>query len=233
MPAYKHLFFDLDHTLWDFERNSNETLADLYDHFGLENYCISGKTVLQQTFGRVNAHLWHLHDTNRITKPELRHRRFREVMSALGCDDHPHCDEYSEWYLAHCSYKPHLLPGTKELLDYLAPRYDMHILTNGFDEVQAIKMSSSGITDYFREVITVSRAGAQKPEEKMFRFALELTGAAVAESLMIGDNPETDIAGALSIGMDAVYFRPEQSHYPAYDRATYQISELKELHNLL
>ncbi|MFT4031860.1 MAG: YjjG family noncanonical pyrimidine nucleotidase [Siphonobacter sp.] len=230
--AYKHLFFDLDHTLWDFERNSNETLAELYQEFGLRQLGVSSSDAFQKHFHLVNAELWQLYDTNQITQSDLRQRRFRQVLQQLACQTEGDCDAWNDWYLAHCPKKPHLMPGAFELLEYLAPRYKMHIITNGFDEVQGVKLSSSGITDFFREVVTSQRAGARKPQAKMFQYAFEAAGCQPEEALMIGDNPETDIAGALGVGMHAAYFRPEQSLYPACE-ATYQIKELKELKNWL
>ncbi|WP_420155114.1 YjjG family noncanonical pyrimidine nucleotidase [Siphonobacter sp.] len=226
--VYKHLFFDLDHTLWDFERNTNETLVELFETFDLRKIGVKSAEDLQATFHRVNAELWELHDTRQISQEELRSRRFRQVLEVLGCPEDSSCDEWTDWYLANCPYKPHLLPGALELLDYLAPRYDMHIITNGFGDVQYIKMDSSGLTGYFKEVITSKRAGAKKPEPEMFQYAMTAAGCTACESLMIGDNPEADVAGALGVGMHAAYFRPRQSLYPERE-ATYQLSSLLEL----
>ncbi|MDQ1086951.1 YjjG family noncanonical pyrimidine nucleotidase [Siphonobacter sp. SORGH_AS_1065] len=226
--AYKHLFFDLDHTLWDFERNTNETLVELFEAFDLHKRGIPTAQAFQETFHKVNAELWHLHDSRQISQEELRYRRFRQVINQLGCEEDNSCDEWSEWYLSRCPYKPHLLPGALELLDYLAPRYEMHIITNGFGDVQYTKMDNSGLTGYFKEVVTSKTANAKKPEPAMFHFAMEKAGCIAGDALMIGDNPEADVAGALGVGMHAAYFRPEQSLYPPCE-ATYQLRSLLEL----
>ncbi|WP_128546299.1 YjjG family noncanonical pyrimidine nucleotidase [Larkinella soli] len=229
---YKHLFFDLDHTLWDFDRNSMESICELYEQFRLTELGIESAEEFNRHFLTINRRLWAEYDNNRLTHSDIRHRRFRMVMNALGVTDHSICDELNEAYLRVLPRKPHLMESAMEVLDYLKNRYVLHIITNGFDEIQALKMASSNLTDYFQEIITNQRAEAKKPDPRIFDFALTVTGADVQESLMIGDNYDADVRGALNAGMDVVYYnyttRPVDGPAP-----TYEIQHLKELMTLL
>ncbi|MFD1144770.1 YjjG family noncanonical pyrimidine nucleotidase [Larkinella insperata] len=229
---YKHLFFDLDHTLWDFERNSTESLCELYETFRLAEIGVASAEVFNQHFTVINRQLWSDFDNNRLTHAEIRERRFRLVMDAIGVTDHSVCDDMNERYLQLLPRKPHLMESAIEVLEHLKDRYVLHIITNGFDEIQALKMASSGLTDYFQHIITNQKAAAKKPDPRIFQFALEAAGASLRESLMIGDNYEADVRGALNAGMDVVYYNlatlPIEGPKP-----TYEIQHLKELMAIL
>ncbi|GAB3927075.1 YjjG family noncanonical pyrimidine nucleotidase [Larkinella terrae] len=225
---YKHLFFDLDHTLWDFDRNSTESIFDLYDRFRLSEIGVGSAEEFNRHFISINNRLWSDFYNNRLTHTDIRKYRFRMVMDAVGVSDHSVCDEMNEAYLELLPRKPHLMESAVEALEYLKNRYALHIITNGFDEIQALKMASSGLTDYFQHVITIQKAEAKKPEPRIFEFALEASGASLRESLMIGDNYEADVCGAQNAGMDVVYYNaaslPLEGPAP-----TYEIHHLKEL----
>ncbi|MCY7349963.1 MAG: YjjG family noncanonical pyrimidine nucleotidase [Cytophagaceae bacterium] len=229
--AYKHLFFDLDHTLWDFERNSNETLAELYDEFHLAARGLQSLPDFQRVFCAANLDLWRLYDTNQISQTELRHSRFRRVFSALGVQTHDCCDPLNEAYLSRCPQKSHLIEYARELLDYLAPRYQLHIITNGFDEVQTVKMNKAGLLPYFYHVTTSQNSGAKKPDPRIFNHALHRAGAGTRESLMIGDNCETDIAGGRAAGLDTVFYNP--ARVSTTEQPTYTIHHLRDLVKIL
>lgn len=229
---YKHLFFDLDHTLWDFDRNSAESLCELYETFRLAEIGVASADVFNQHFAVINRQLWSDFDNNRLTHADIRQRRFRLVMEAVGVTDHSVCDDLNERYLELLPRKPHLMESALDVLDYLKDRYVMHIITNGFDEIQALKMASSGLTDYFQHIITNQKAAAKKPDPRIFAFALTASGASLSESLMIGDNYEADVRGALNAGMDVVYYNvgalPFEGPAP-----THEIQHLKELMAIL
>ncbi len=231
--AYKHLFFDLDHTLWDFERNSAECLADIYEIFDFKGLNISSLEAFQQEFSIVNKHHWSLLEQNLITHDELRRRRFQETLENLGVKDLKKSFglEINEYFLALLPKKAHLIEGAVEVLDYLLPKYELHIISNGWQDIQVNKMKSSEIHHYFGEIITNELAGTRKPDRRIFDFALETTKANLAESLMIGDNYEADILGAISANMDTVFYNPD--NIPTGQKPTFDIKKLVELKEIL
>lgn len=231
MPTYKHLFFDLDHTLWDFERNSAESLTELYQHFDLEQY-ISSPELFYGTFSRINLHLWEAFDRGRIPHTYIREHRFRLVLEELGVANHAFINDMGEEYLRLLPQKTHLLDGALPVLHYLQSKdYDLHIISNGFDHIQARKMQSSGIDSFFKEVITNEKAGAKKPDPKIFEYALQVAGAAPNSSLMIGDNWLADIQGAMRSGIDSVFYNPQSL---VFDQTpTYDIQHLNQLQTIL
>ena len=218
---YRHLFFDLDHTLWDFDRNSAECIAELFDTFRLADLGIASSAEFSRHFIAINRQLWADYDKNRIEHSYIRKHRFPMVFRALGVDESAIQADLNEEYLKLLPRKAHLLDSAKELLDYLNGRYTMHIITNGF----------SDIAHYFTHVITSENANAKKPEPLVFQYAMNISGATTAESLMIGDNYEADILGAKGVGLDTVFYNP-QSHV-VNDPPTYDIRHWKELMAIL
>jgi putative hydrolase of the HAD superfamily len=231
MKTYQCILFDLDHTLWDFDLNSKETLRELFDHFRLTDRGISGFDYFYEVFVRVNTKLWQLHDQNLIGTDEIRMQRFYKVLNEAGLDDYPFSLTFSAAFLDELPKKKNLLPNTIEVLNYLQGRYPMAIVTNGFDELQANKMHASGIHHYFQRIVTSQRAGAKKPERRIFDFTLEEMGFTPAQSLMIGDNLQTDIAGARMAGLDTVFFNPHNNQHQ--ESVTYEINDLKHLTSIL
>ncbi|MCU0354616.1 MAG: YjjG family noncanonical pyrimidine nucleotidase [Cytophagales bacterium] len=207
MP-YKHLFFDLDDTLWDSRRNADETLRELFAVFRLaEEYGLEEDTFVA-VFQRVNYALWDRYSAGEITQQQLRDIRFPLVFGELGIKHLPNGSQMQAFFLATCPRKPHLMPHASEVLQQLRGRYRLHIITNGFDDVQFVKMESSGIAGYFEEVVTSLRAGCQKPNRLIFDYARHRTQAAPADCLMIGDNLLADIAGAQNAEIDHVFYNP-------------------------
>lgn len=229
---YKHLFFDLDHTLWDFEKNSRESLAELYENFGLHSWNSTGLNAFQTEFSVVNRRYWSLLESNQITHDELRRSRFRDTLVNLGIDaDEKLGLQLNEAFLELLPQKSHLIEGTLEILDFLAPNYEIHIISNGWQDVQSKKIKSSKIEHYFREVITNERAEARKPDKKIFDYAVNVTKARLEESLMIGDNYEADILGAINAQMDSVFYNPDGM--VADKKPTFDIRRLIELKEIL
>lgn len=228
---YKHLFFDLDHTLWDFDRNSAECIAEIYDTFRLAEVGIPSAEVFSQHFIAINRQLWADFDKNLIEHSYIRKHRFPMVLRALGIDESAIEADLNAEYLKLLPRKAHLLDAARDTLEYLNGRYVMHIITNGFAEIQAVKMSSSAIDHYFTHVITSETANAKKPDPRVFQYALAVSGTTVAESIMIGDNYEADILGAKSVGLDTLFYNPQG--LVVEDKPTYDIRHWNELTAIL
>jgi putative hydrolase of the HAD superfamily len=205
---YKHLFFDLDNTLWDFEKNSFETFNELYNNNLLEHAKIPSVEAFHDVYAIHNTRLWGLYRDNLVSKEELRDTRFLITLKEFGIDDQKLADILSEEYIFRSPRKGILFPGTIETLEQLKDRFRLHIITNGFEEIQHVKLEFVGLSKYFECIITSEQAGSKKPDAGIFHYALEQAGANVAESLMIGDDLEVDIIGAKAIGMDTVFFDP-------------------------
>lgn len=221
-----HLFFDLDHTLWDYETCSNETLEELWLAYSLNEKGVPLNNFLQK-FSDVNEEMWRQLHAGEINKDVIRNDRFPAILSALAIEDNGMAIEIQHEYINVCPTKPYLIEGALELLESISGKYGLHIITNGFDEIQSVKLRSSGIEHFFEEVITSVLAGSQKPEKKIFDFALKKVNAKPEEVLMIGDNPISDIEGAYLAGIDQVFFNPDNQHCPI--TPTLEIKSLKEL----
>ncbi len=228
---YNHLFFDLDHTLWDYDQNVKTSLTELYETYSLKNYGKFSAEQLVDKFFRVNKQFWHLYDHKKIDKDFLREQRFRTVFKELDFSDMDLAFQFGEDYVNLCPTKTAVMPGAIELLTYLAEKYPMHIITNGFDEIQSVKIKCSGLEKFFANVITSQTAGARKPSPQIFEYAMQATGATAATSIMVGDNLVTDIGGARAHSIDHVYFNPEK--LPHEEPVTLEIHSLSELRSHL
>ncbi len=231
MKTYKHIFFDLDHTLWDYEGNAGEALHELYDHYQLGEKGMFSKAELVETFFAVNDMLWDDYNHHRIQRKDLRERRFPTIFKRLGLAIELRPQNIEKEYIALSPTKGKVFDHAHKVLEYLNPKYELHIITNGFDDIQSTKMSSAGIADYFKAIITSETAGFRKPDPRIFQLAMDRSGAQAEHSLMIGDNLRTDIGGARDFGMDQVFFNPGRKSHT--DKVTYEISGLKELMTLL
>lgn len=218
MSKYSHIFFDLDHTLWDFDANSRETLKELYDEFDLENKLTArSKDDFVERYIMHNERMWDLYRQNKISKGRLRKARFEAVLQDFGLVDKRLAKVIGEEYLKACPQKTKLNDHALEIVRELSSNFELHILSNGFHETQLTKLSASGLAPYFKEVITSERASAKKPQVRMFTFAEKVTGAPKSESLMIGDHVDIDVVGAIQFGWDAVHFNEfdERHDYPS------------------
>lgn len=199
----KHVFFDLDHTLWDFDKNSGLTFEKI---FVMHNVNVLLSDFLK-VYEPINLKYWKLYREEKVTKSELRYGRLKEAFTSINLTVSDHLiHTLSEDYIAYLSTFNHVFDGTYDILKYLDKNYNLHIITNGFEEAQEKKMKSSDLRQYFKTVTNSEMVGVKKPNPKIFNFALELANAKPEESIMIGDSLEADIEGALGVGMRAIFF---------------------------
>ncbi len=230
--AYKDLFFDLDHTLWDFETNSKETIQELYNTLHLADLGIVDFDGFYSTYSAHNHRLWDRYTKGYIKQEELRWKRVYLSLLDFKVANEPLAKQMSQSYLEILPNKKHLFPYTIEILEYLKQKdYKMHLITNGFESVQFKKIKNSGLQDYFIEVITSEASNSLKPQKEIFEYALKNANASVEKSIMIGDNESADIQGGINIGMDTIFVNHIQV-VPTVP-ATYKITHLKELENIL
>ena len=206
MKGIKHIFFDLDHTIWDYNRSAQETLYEIYDDLDLTQFDVEPKEFVD-AFYKVNEQLWHLYNHDEIDREYIKKNRFSEILVKVDADPE-RSEEASNYFLEHCSRKPYLLEDAITALRYLAERYQLHIITNGFTDSQTNKITSSGIADFFQVMVTSESMGAKKPSPEIFHFSVDQAGADIPSSVMIGDNPRTDIKGAHNIGMRSILYDP-------------------------
>jgi putative hydrolase of the HAD superfamily len=232
MKQVKHIFFDLDHTLWDFEKNSREAILHLFTDYQFDLLFKTDFDTFIGIYETINHRLWKLYALQQVSKEELRYQRFYQTFLHFNYDDVEVSKRWADEYLAISPYKTHLIEGSLEVLNYLkAKDYVLHIITNGFKEVQHIKLSESKLKDFFYHIIISEDHGVNKPDVRIFELAQRLSGAEIPECIMIGDNYEADILGALNANWKAIYFSetPQQNAQPGF----YQISALKQLLELL
>ncbi len=229
---YKHIFFDLDHTLWDFKKNSSSTLLEIIDVFKL-NSRVTNLDKWIVDFSEYNNNVWDKYERGMLKKSELRLERFRLLLASVGIVDEELVYNISSFYLENSPKKSALMPGAKECLNYLYGNYNLHIISNGFFEIQQIKLQSSGISQFFKSLTTSDRILAAKPDRRIFQEALKPNNASKAHSLLVGDNFEKDIVGAARFGIDQVWYNPLGIDTNTDVKATYEISNLLELKSLL
>ena len=227
MKRYQHIFFDLDNTLWDFHRCSNETLEELFQEYELYKLGDVTKEMFTTAFQKVNREFWHRYDCNEIDKKYIREKRFGVVFQEIGLPDILTPPTLSDTYLDRCPKKGYLVENTLEVLNYLKGKYQLHILTNGFNEPQEKKMKYANLGSFFQTVVTSESCAYKKPEKGVFTYAMNQANAKLEESVMIGDSLMTDIKGAEAVGMDSIYFNPKQVPHSNYE--TTEIQSLKEL----
>lgn len=231
MARYNCIFFDLDHTLWDYETNAADTLTEIYHQFELHRKGVPDSVSFLSTFKEVNTQLWELYDTGKIHRDVIRFERFHRILQQLGVNDDDLAHQLSEFYIAESPKKGALIANAPEVLEYLHKKYPLFIITNGFEEIQSTKLTSGGITHYFKSVITSARAGHKKPSREIFDFALNENGFKAHEAIMIGDNLLTDIAGARNAKVDTVLFNPLKTPHP--EKVNYEIHDLRDLMTIL
>ncbi len=228
---YKNLFFDLDDTLWAFSVNARDTFEEMYLKYGYYRYFQSFEhyyTIYQ----RRNLELWEEYGDGRITKEELNRQRFLYPLESVGAGDAALAKAFSDDFFSVIPTKSKLMPHAYEVLKYLSSKYNLYILSNGFQELQCHKMRSAGIDVFFKKVILSDDIGVLKPWPEIFHFALSATQSDLRGSLMIGDSWENDITGAKGVGMHQVFYNPNGKTGLPF-QPTYQISDLKELMEFL
>jgi putative hydrolase of the HAD superfamily len=219
----KHIFFDLDHTLWDFDKNSKLTFEQIFKIHGLS---IEIDTFIE-VYEPINLNYWKLYREERVTKADLRYGRLKETFDAINIvveDNLIH--KLSVSYIDYLTTYNHLFEGTRDILNYLSDKYHLHIITNGFEEAQERKLKNAEIRHYFKTITNSEMVGVKKPNPRIFNFALEQASAVASESIMIGDSVEADIQGAHKVGIDGILF----CSYDDY--ATTKVKKIKQLKDL-
>lgn len=228
---YKHLFIDLDDTLWDTFNNNKESLKEVYDIYEFNRSYASFEVFFDRWFP-YNNHLWDLYRQDKISKQQLVTKRFEHMVEPMGITDPDFIQQLNKEFLQRSSSKSGLLPFALDILHYLQDKYTLHILSNGFREVQYKKMDNSGLTSFFDKIILSEDAEANKPSKDIFDYALSITNANREDVLMIGDSWEADIVGAHQSNIHQVWYNPHRL-CPSDFTPTYEISNLKELQNIL
>lgn len=221
-----HIFFDLDHTLWDFDKNSEKAFAaifaDLLPEIVIDDFV--------KIYAPINQACWKLYQNNLITHEELRYKRLKESFDALNVTvSDALIDKISDDYILHLPNSNHLFEGCVETLEYLHEKYKLHIITNGFADVQFKKLNNSGIHHFFDTVTNSEMAGVKKPHSGIFEHALSKAGAIKNESVMIGDCLDADIGGATNFGMQTIFFNSENIEVSKDIHQIVTLVELKKL----
>ncbi|ABG57991.1 YjjG family noncanonical pyrimidine nucleotidase [Cytophaga hutchinsonii] len=231
MKTYKTVFFDLDHTLWDFNLNCAETLQELYTIYELAQFGFSVPD-FQKTYRHINDSMWAGFHRNEVTKEELRTERFPRTFQMLGIHADNVPARIDTHFIELCPTKPHVHVNSFEILDYLKEKgYSLHIITNGFSETQHVKMKHSGLEKYFDSLIHADHTGYKKPEPQIFEYALQTTGSAAETSIMIGDDLYADVLGAKLMGIGNVFYNPEKKTHT--EDIQFEITNLIELKHIL
>ncbi len=227
---YKHLFFDLDHTLWDFDSNSVDTLVELYDHYQFDRFFDNFET-FHNDYEKHNALLWSLYRQGKIKKQELNFERFHRPLAAVGCFDTDLAQQFGNDYLTISPTKTALLPYAKDTLDYLKSKYKLYIISNGFSDVQFRKIELCGIKEYFTKIFISELVGIHKPNRDFFDYMVKSANAKKNESLVIGDNLEADIEGAQNAGIDTIFYNSRAIVHD--EQNLVEINSLSQLKSIL
>ena len=231
LKKYQHIFFDLDRTLWDFDAAAEVAFERIYEKYNLKSLGIPSAHEFHEVYHPLNEQLWVLYRADKITKDELNRTRFVLPLEHYGIHDTDLADHLSEDYVYWSPRIVRLVPGTMELLEYLKPKYHLHLITNGFQEVQHTKLSGSGLEPYFETLTVSEEVGVKKPNPEIFHYALRKAGAKAEDSLMIGDEMAVDIDGARAAGMDTLLFHPTEDRVEG--ECTYEVRSLMEIIGLL
>jgi YjjG family noncanonical pyrimidine nucleotidase len=228
LKAIKHIFFDLDHTLWDFEKNSALAFEKIFQEL---NFDINSQQFMD-IYNPINVAYWKLYEKNEIDQETLRVSRVKDAFEAFNFEiSLDQINTISNLFIEYLTSNNHLIEGTIETLDYLKDKYVLHIITNGFSFVQDVKLQKSNLDKYFVTITNSEAAGHKKPHENIFKHALTSANASKTESIMIGDSFEADVLGAQNFGIKAVYFNPKAEMIS--QNQIIQIQSLTQLKNLL
>ncbi len=224
LEGIKHVFFDLDHTLWDFDRNSELTFQEIFE----KNKISVPVFDFLEVYKPINQEYWKYYREARVTKEQLRYGRLKKSFDQLdvAIDDFL-INRLSTDYIDYLPRYNYLFEGTLQLLEDLKDAYQLHIITNGFEEVQHLKLKNSKIDHYFKTVTSSEAVGVKKPDPKIFHHALEVAGASIEESVMVGDTYEADILGAQNIGMQTIFFNYHKENFKSGERVVEQIEAVK------
>ncbi len=232
---YKHLFFDLDHTIWDFEANSRLTLSELYESMKLQERGVHDFDLFHKNYLLHNDKLWERYRKGYIKVDELRWKRMWLTLLDFKIADEPLSHKMGTIFLDLLPTRNLLFPGTIETLDYLVEKnYELHLITNGFEKTQHSKLKNSGLDKYFIEVITSEASNSLKPHKEIFDYAFKKTNAKPEQSIMLGDSIDVDILGGMNAGIDQVHINhlTNKAEMVNGKLPTYTVYTLKELENI-
>lgn len=228
LKGIKHIFFDFDDTLWDFRKNSSATLYELFSEFRLSEKLGVDFDTFNEVYQKINLDLWSKYYKRQIDKNALRFTRFEMAFAAFGYRNKADSQLVTQLYTERAPRGTFLKEGCREVLSYLREKYALHIITNGFSEVQAIKIDGCNLRPYFNNIIIADEHDLVKPEEQIFRIAEKLADATRDQCVMVGDSFESDITGAINAGWEAVYFTESpQLNYTG--KSIVHLTELKAL----
>ena len=231
MAHYKHIFFDLDHTIWDFNTNCRLALDELYEKYTFSKLGFP-KEQFYTVYKEINDSMWQDYHKGTITKEDIRSKRFEYTFSQLGHDKSIIPTVLDDEFLTSCPAKGQVFPFTHESLEYLInKKYILHIITNGFKETQHIKLSTSNLSSYFTHITESDVCGFMKPDKRIFDHALSLGNASAKESIMIGDDLQADILGARAAGIDQIFIN--RNNFSHTEKITYEINCLSTLMKIL
>ena len=205
MKTYKHIFFDLDHTLWDFEANSKKALQQIFEEQNLGEKGIPSFESFHAKYLPINDRYWARYHHGFVPKEKLRVGRFHDTLKEFNVDDEVLAEAIAASYLSISPKMTALFADAMEVLKYLQDKYALHLITNGFAEVQWLKIEHSGLKPFFEHIIISEEVGTQKPAKEIFEIAMERAKTNADECIMIGDNFNTDIVGARNAGMDQIF----------------------------
>ncbi len=229
---YKHVFLDLDDTLWNFHSNAKEVLSEIFETHQLSNHFHDFDHYFS-LYAKRNFDLWELYGKGLVTKEYLNVERFLHPLREVGLENTQLAEQISAEFLMLLPNKTTLMPHAIEVLDYLHAKYPLTIVSNGFIEVQYKKLKNAKLEKYFENVVLSQSANALKPDRRIFEYALQLNGAIPSETIMIGDSYTADIVGARNVGMDQIYYNTHRPITADQTPPTYTISNLLELKELL
>ncbi len=228
---YRHLFFDLDHTLWDFEANAKATLQGLYASLSLQDRGVNDFELFYHNYLDHNERLWERYRNGFIKQEDLRIKRMRQSLLDFKIADEELAQTMSVRFLDMLPTRTILFPYAKEILTYLNGKgYGLHLITNGFEKTQHKKLHYSGLDSFFKEVITSEGSGSLKPNKEIFEYAFQKTNALPKESIMLGDTLDVDIQGAMNAGIDQVFINHHR--ITSHIQPTYMVHSLKELEEI-
>lgn len=222
----KHIFFDLDHTLWDFDLNSKLAYGQIFES---ESIDLPLDLFIEQ-YEPLNLEFWRRFRESEITKEELRYQRLKATFDACNFQiEDSRINRMADLYLEYLPKYNNLFPNCLEMLDALKEKYNLHLITNGFDEVQGHKVNNSGLHHYFPYMLTAETAGIKKPDPRIFKRALKDTGADISNSIMIGDSYEADILGARAAGLRTIWFHTTGQEIPDGEIVVHDLADIYSL----
>lgn len=222
----QHLFFDLDHTLWDFDLNSKLAYEQIFKEHDVS---LSLDTFIE-IYEPLNLEFWRKFRDNEITKEELRYQRLKAAFDACKFEvSDDQINLFADLYIEYLPNNNHLFPGCIELLESLKDHFEMHLITNGFNEVQRHKIEKAGLDKYFKIILTGEAAGVKKPAPQIFHQAIEMAGATIENSVMIGDSYAADILGAQSVGLKTIWFHTTDQDIPEGEVVVHKLLEIQPL----